>query len=89
MEVMYFVEYTVHNKTTGAWAHNTSGSNSNLTEAKRLWGSEINRLYGSADFDFVSVTIIDNYGNKIMSDAKDVRPAPEPQPEPQPEPTEE
>ena len=78
METMYFVEYTVHNKETGAWAHNVSGSNSDVTETKRLWGKELDRLYGSADFDFVSVIILDNYGNRIMGDNKDIRVAPEP-----------
>ena len=87
METMYFVEFTVRNQKSGAWLHRTSdnGSTSDIIEAKRVWGSELNRLYGSSDFDFVNVAIINNYGNVIMSDTKDMRVAPEPTPEPTPE----
>ena len=83
METMYFVEFTVKNKETGAWAHRTAdnGSTSDIIEAKRVFGSEMNRLYGSADFDFVNVLIITSYGNVIMSDTKDARVAPEPETE--------
>lgn len=81
METMYFVEYTVHNAKSGAWAHNTSSSNSDINEVKRSWGSELNRLYGSSDFDFVSIMIVDNYGNRVMGDVKDVRVVPEPEEE--------
>ena len=49
--------------------------------SKRSWGSELNRLYGSSDFDFVTIMIVDNYGNRVMGDVKDVRVVPEPEEE--------
>jgi hypothetical protein len=73
METMYFVVYTVHNKNTDAWAHNSSGSNSDVNAAQRLWGSEINRLFGSDDFDFVSVAVENNFGDNVTKVVKDVR----------------
>jgi hypothetical protein len=81
METKFFVDYTVHNMNTGAWAHSSSGSYDDIISAQRKWGSEIDRLFGSADFDFVSVVVTNNYGDALNSLSKDIRVAPEPEPE--------
>lgn len=83
METKFFVDYTVHNMNTGAWAHNSSGSYDDIISAQRKWGSEIDRLFGSAEFDFVSVVVVNNYGNSLNDLSKDTRVAPEPEPEPE------
>lgn len=76
METRYFIEFTVRNKESGSWLHKTSdeGSSDDINEAKRIWAREIDRLYGSADFDFVSVVLVDIYGNSLKVDTKDERP---------------
>lgn len=81
METKYFVDYTVHNKETGAWAHSSSGSYDDIIAAQAMWGSEISRLFGSADFDFVSVVVVNNHGDTLNKLSKDIRVAPEPEAE--------
>lgn len=88
METKFFVDYTVHNMNSGAWAHSSSGSYDDIISAQRKWGSEIDRLFGSADFDFVSVVVVNNYGDTLNNLSKDTRVAPEPEAQPKPEPTE-
>lgn len=83
METKFFVDYTVHNKKTGAWAHSSSGSYDDIISAQRKWGSEIDRLFGSADFDFVSVVVTNIYGDTLNKLSTDTRVAPEPEPEPE------
>ena len=85
METKYFVDYTVHNKEKGAWAHSSSGSYDDIISAQRKWGSEIDRLFGSADFDFVSVVVVNNYGDTLNKLFTDTRVAPEPEAQPEPE----
>ena len=81
METKFFVDYTVHNMNTGAWAHSSSGSYDDIISAQRKWGSEIDRLFGSDEFDFVSVVIVNNYGDNLNKLVKDIRIKPESQPE--------
>ena len=80
MNTTYVVEFSAHNKTTDAWAHNVSGSNTDLIQAKRSFHSECNRLFGSDDFDFVSVILRTHNGNNVMVDIKNVVVEPEPEP---------
>ena len=81
METKFFVDYTVHNMNSGAWAHSSSGSYDDIISAQRKWGSEIDRLFGSDDFDFVSVVVVNNYGDTLNKLSTDTRVAPEPEPE--------
>ena len=81
METKFFVDYTVHNMNSGAWAHSSSGSYDDIISAQRKWGSEIDRLFGSADFDFVSVVVVNNYGDSLNKLSKDTRIVPELEPE--------
>lgn len=77
METVYVVEYSVHNSTSDAWAHNVSGSNTDLNTAKRTFHSECNRLFGSDEFDYVAVILRTMDGNPIMRDYKNTYVVPE------------
>ena len=77
MNVMYLVTYFRHNKTTGGNAYKTELATESLDEAKKKYHALLGEHIDSATFDFVSVIIIDNFGNRIMGEYWA-----EPQPEP-------
>jgi hypothetical protein len=79
MNTVYVVEFSAHNKTSGAWAHKVSGSSEDKDEAKALWHSESSRLMGSADFDYVMILMRTSSGNVEYLESKTT---PEPEPEP-------
>ena len=86
MDRYFNVEWTVHNADSDAWLSKVpdGGGSTDEMAVKRLFHSECDRLFGSADFDYVCVLYRDNYGRVIDSDVKDIRVAPVP-----PEPNEE
>ena len=72
MEENYTVSFKVHNKKTGAWANNITFQTGDRLAARAKYHSECGRLFGSSDFDFVMVAMIDTYGN-VTSDYSDLR----------------
>lgn len=68
METMYFVDYKRHNATTGGWAYKTELGTKSLSEAKKKYHALLAEYEGGETFDFVSVTLSDMRGNKIMSE---------------------
>lgn len=82
MERYYTVEWTVHNAESDTWASKVpdGGGSKSREDAQKMFHSECARLFGSADFDFVTVLYRDNFGRVINSDTKDTRVAPEPEP---------
>ena len=85
MDNNYTVQNKVHNKETDAWANNMVFQSANRNEAYAKFGDEIGRLFDATDFDFVSVTFMDTFGNGETK-FRDDRVAPEP-PGPEPEKT--
>jgi hypothetical protein len=81
MEKFYSVVFDVHNAEADSWSSKVQYTTKDLRDAKANFGSECSRLFGSADFDFVCVTLKDNFSNVISSEFVDERVAPEP-PEP-------
>lgn len=63
MENQYTVQFTVHNKDTGAWATSISLQTTNEDAAIAKMGEEQARLWTSKDFDFVCIKKIDAFGN--------------------------
>ena len=87
MDNFYYVTFAVHNKEADAWTAKVQHmkkitSADDIRDAKAYYGSECSRLFGSKEFDFVSVVLSDAYGNVLEKDFVDVRVAPEPTPEP-------
>lgn len=78
MEKFYSVAFNVHNAEAGSWSAKVQYTTKDLRDAKANFGSECSRLFGSTDFDFVCVILMDNYGNVISRDFVDDRVAPEP-----------
>ena len=80
MEQYFTVEWTVHNAESGAWLSKVpdGGGNTDENAARIMYHSECARLFGSKDFDFVSVCYKDNFNRVLASDAKDTRVMPEP-----------
>ncbi len=63
MDNQYTVQYTVHNRQSGAWQTSISVQTTDENTAIAKYGEEISRLWTSADFDFVCVKKIDQFGN--------------------------
>lgn len=63
MENNYTVQNKVHNIKTGAWANNIVMQSASRNDAYAKFGDEIGRLFDADDFDFVSVTFMDTFGN--------------------------
>lgn len=63
MEKQFTVQYTVHNSESGAWATSISIQTTDEDTAIAKYGEEISRLWKSADFDFVCIKKIDEFGN--------------------------
>ena len=80
MEELYSVSFKVHNKENDGWAAKVQYTTNNERDAKANFGSECSRLFGTSDFDFVLVMLIDTYGNVMTKDFIDERVAPQPVP---------
>ena len=81
MDKFYDVSFKVHNAASDAWNAKVQYTTKDYREAVANFGSEISRLFGSKDFDFVCVTLSDNFGNELDKKYIDERVKPEP-PEP-------
>lgn len=63
MEKQFTVQFTVHNRESGAWATSISMQTTNEDSAIAKYGEEIARLWNSTDFDFVCIKKIDEFGD--------------------------
>lgn len=77
MEV-YFVNYYLHNKDNNGWAYQVVNKFTDLSAAKIEYHSQLASKIGVAQYDLVTVTLTDSYGNIIMreSDSKSEEPEP-------------
>lgn len=77
MEV-YFVNYYLHNKDNDGWAYQVVNKFTDLNTAKIEYHSQLANKIGVAQYDLVTVTLTDAYGNIIMreSDSKVSEPEP-------------
>lgn len=81
MNVMYLVTYFRHNKSTGGNSYKTELATESLDEAKKKYHALLGEYIVNDTYDFASVVITDNFGNKIEGE---YWAEPQPQPEPQP-----
>ena len=82
MNVMYLVTYFRHNKTTGGNAYKTELATESLDEAKKKYHTLLGEYINSDTFDFASIVITDNFGNRIEGEYwEEEKPQPEPTPE--------
>lgn len=65
---LYLVIYVRHNKSTGGMAYKVDFASPSLSEAKKKYHAICGEYFDSVDFDFVSVVLIDAFGNKIAGD---------------------
>ena len=61
-EHCYSVSFIVHNKNNNAWASKVSWTGIDERVAWAQYGSEMNRLMGTSDFDVVTVYIASEDG---------------------------
>lgn len=66
--MQYFVSYYRHNVSTGSWAYLMIGRYETLTEATKAFHAQLGNDIGSTTFDSVTVIIVDDLGNLIMSE---------------------
>lgn len=68
MVKLYLVIYVRHNAKTEGTSYKVEFASDNLNEAKKKYHALLGTFIDSEDFDFVSVILLDSYGNKIMSE---------------------
>lgn len=66
--MMYFVTYYRHNASTDAWAYKVELGTKSIDEAKKKYHALMGEYIGGDTFDFVCVSITDQFGNKITSE---------------------
>lgn len=64
----YFVSFTLHNWKNGGWAFKIVNRFDDIVKAKKEYHSQLSTYIGSADFDMVTVTLYDAFGNVLQNE---------------------
>ena len=70
IDMTYFVDWKLHNKTNGGWAYKTELKTTDKDAAVRKYGEMINQYYGKDPYDFGLITMTDIYGNIVDKNQK-------------------
>lgn len=72
------VAYYRHNKTTGGDAYKVDFASESIDEAKKKYHALLGEFIANASYDFAMVSLVDSFGNMIMSEYWTEQVAPEP-----------
>lgn len=67
MEIMYFVSWYIHNKTTNEWNATIVDKYSKKSSAEKEWASQVSTYMDDEQFDAGVVLLTDSLGNVIES----------------------